>query len=380
MINIFQPCLGEEELTVLREVFASNWIGKGKYVSDFERQFADSLGVKTEHFTSTNSCTEGIFLAGDLFKFGPGDEIIVPSVSFIAVGNSIVARGAKLVLCDVDPRTLNATAALIEQKITPHTKAVFLNHYGGVSCDMDPILELCKSKKILVIEDAACAVRSFYKGHAVGTMGDMGLWSFDAMKIVCTGDGGMIYLKDTDCVIEAKEQLYMGLPNRQTSGIDSSSSGASTWWEFEINRPGRRAIMNNVSGAIGTVQMKKLPEFLKRRKEINDFYDKELGGLSWLSLPPQLPADCISSYYFYWVQLDRRNELARFLLDKDIYSSYRYWPLHRIKYFTPWSAKLPNADSACERTLNIPVHQALSDSDINKITDAIKEFGHSKGL
>lgn len=380
MINIFEPSLGQEELDALKEVFASNWIGRGEHVLRFEREFAASLQVDAAHFTTTNSCTEAIFLAADLFNFGPGNEIIVPAVSFIAVGNAIVARGATMVLCDVDSRSLNATPELIEGKITPRTRAVFVNHYGGIACDMEPIMALCRERGIAVIEDAACAPRSFYRGRAVGTIGDMGMWSFDAMKIVCTGDGGMIYLRDPEQLVEAKEQLYMGLPNRQTSGIDSAACGASSWWQFEINRPGRRAIMNNIAGAIGVAQMKKLPGFLARRRQIHEHYERELGCLGWLALPPAIPSDCVSSYYFFWVQLARRNDLALALKRKGVYSTFRYWPLHRVDYFGLMGERLPNADLASERTLNLPIHQSLSDHDVNLIVETIREFGRSNGL
>lgn len=379
MINIFQPSLGEEELEALREVFASNWIGKGKHVANFERLFAESLGVDVKHFTSTNSGTEAIFLACELFKFSVGDEIIVPSVSFYSVGSAIVERGAKLVLCDVDKRTLNTTAEFIKQKITSNTKAVFLNHYGGIPCDMDPILALCRANNILVIEDAACGPHSFYNGRAVGTLGDMGLWSFHATKIITTGDGGMVYLKDPQKMIEAKEQLSLGLAARLTTGIESSAVNKS-WWEIQLNRPGRSGNINDIAGAIGEVQIKKMPRFIKRRQEIYDFYTKELNGLGWLTLPPSPVKNVSFANYFYWIQLNNRDELARFLLDKGIYTAYRYWPLHRIKYFSKWAVDLPNSDFACEQTLNLPIHQGLSDNDIKKIVEAIKEFGQSHNL
>jgi len=176
MINVFQPALGEEELIRIKEVFQSNWIGKGQHVLDFEKSFALSLKADPQHFTSTTCCTEGLFLSTELFGLGKGDEVIVPTISFVAVGSAVVACGAKLVLCDVDPRSLNVRVSDIAAKITPKTKAVYITHYGGVPCDMDPILELCTKKGIIVIEDAACAVQSFYKGKACGTLGDMGVW------------------------------------------------------------------------------------------------------------------------------------------------------------------------------------------------------------
>lgn len=376
MINIFQPCLGDEELALIKEVFASNWIGKGNSTLAFEKGFAEMLKADPAHFTSTTSCTEGLFLATELFDIGPGDEVIVPTCSFVAVGNAVIASGAQLVFCDVDSRTLNVTAAHLTAVITPRTKAVYLTHYAGVACDMDPIMELCAKHHIVVIEDAACAVRSFYKGRACGTIGDMGIWSFDAMKTICTGDGGMIYLRRRELVEVAKESLYLGLPNRQKSGMDSSAQGSANWWEYQIERPGRRAIMNNIAGAIGLAQLRKVDGFLARRRAIHDRYEAELKGLPWLQLPPEIPAHCESSYYFFWVQSPARSILAKYLLDHGVYSTFRYWPLHKLEFFRTRATVtgLSGAEYAASHTLDIPLHQSLSETDVTTIISLIRAF------
>ena len=304
--------------------------------------------------------------------------MIVPSCSFVAVGSAVLACGANLVFCDVDPRTMNVRAEDIEAALSPRTRAVYVTHYGGVPCDMDPILALCGPRGITVIEDAACAVRSFYRGRACGTLADMGIWSFDAMKTICTGDGGMLYLRTPDLVEEARESLYLGLPNKQKSGMDSSANGAANWWEYQVNRPGRRAIMNNIAGAIGLAQMGKLPGFLARRRAIHERYCAELTGLGWLTQPPPIPADCESSYYFYWIELEKRDALARHLLDNGVYTTFRYWPLHKVDYFrqraTIARTGLAGADRASGHALNIPLHQSLTDDDVSRIIDLIRRF------
>ena len=378
MINLFQPTLGKEELEEIAKVFKSNWIGKGQYVKDFEIAFANNLKTKTEHFLSTNSCTEAIFLASDLFNFSPEDEIIVPSISFPSVGSSIISKGAKIVFCDVDKRSLNVRASDIKSKISVNTKAIFVTHYGGVPCDMDPIVDLCKKENILIIEDSACAVKSFYKGKACGTIGDMGMWSFDAMKTLSTSDGGMIYIKDLKLRIEAQEKLYLGLPQKQKSGIDSSSESNDSWWEFEMNHPGRRAIMNNVTAAMGCIQLKKLNSFISRRKEIFNIYYNELNKLDWLKVPPLKNYDNLSSYYFFWIQTEKRNKLAKYLLRNNVYTTFRYWPLHKVKMFEPYvNGEYPNSEHASKVTLNLPLHQSLSNDDVNKIIRLIIDFNNS---
>ena len=375
MINIFQPSLGQEEIDEIKKVFESNWLGKGEYVKKFESGFAESLNKEDKYFLSTTSCTEGIMLSAELFDFNENDEIIVPSISFPSIGSAIISKKAKIVFCDVNKRSLNVTAQDIEKKISPKTKAVFITHYGGVPCEMDPIIDLCNKNKILIIEDSACAVKSFYKGKACGTMGDMGFWSFDAMKTLSTGDGGMIYLKSSEKRIIAEETLYLGLPVKQKSGIDSSTSNAN-WWEFEMNRPGRRAIMNNITAAIGIIQLKKLDSFLKKRKKIYDLYLEKFADLNWLEIPPEINENCVSSYYFFWVQTERRDDLAKYLLEKGVYTTFRYWPLNKVKLFNQYVDDdiLVNTDYISNHTLNIPLHHSLSDEDVSKIIELVYNF------
>jgi len=376
MINIFQPSLGDLELQNIKEVFDSNWLGRGKVVQNFESDFAATLNSDSNDFHAITCCTDGLFLSADIFGFGVGDEVIVPTISFIAAGSAVTASGATLVLCDVDRRTLNATAETIADKITSRTKAVILNHYGGHPCDMDDIMALAKKHDIFVIEDSACAVQSFYKGKACGTIGDMGIWSFDAMKAVVTGDGGMIYMKSPENMERAKEYCYLGLPAKSTSGIDKSKSDSDIWWEVQINRPGRRMLMNNVTAAMGSAQLQRLPDFLSRRKEIYDTYDQEFSEIEGLKTPPPLMESCLNSYYFYWIQLKAsiRDDLAKYLKANGVYTTFRYWPLNRVDHFQLSEGDYPNSEWAADSTLNLPLHQNLSDEDIDKVVSLIKDF------
>lgn len=215
MINVYQPTLGKEELDALQEVFESNWLGKGKRVAEFEEKYAGHLGTSKDLVLTTNCCSEGLFSSMHLLDIQPGDEVIVPAISFIGAGNAVCAHGAKLVLCDVDPRTLNARAEDIEKVITPKSKAILLLHYGGIPCEMDEIMALAKKYNLKVIEDAAAGVCSRYKGKAVGTIGDMGMWSFDAMKILVCGDGAMLHFNTPELRHKADRWLYFGLETKE---------------------------------------------------------------------------------------------------------------------------------------------------------------------
>jgi len=375
MINLFQPNLGSEETTSIAEVFASNWLGKGAKVSEFETNFAQSLKENPKLFLSTTSCTEAIFLSAKLFKFSKGDEVIVPTISFPSIGSAVIESGATIVFCDVDKHSLNVRAQDFESLISEKTKALYVTHYGGVSCDMDEIIKLCKQHNILIIEDSACAVRSFYKGKACGTLGDMGMWSFDAMKTLSTADGGMIYIADANKRIEAEESLYLGLPVKSKSGLDSSSDGAANWWEFQMNRTGRRAIMNNVTAAMGVAQLEKLDSFIERRKVIFETYYQSLNSVGDIDLPPIPSFDHTSSYYFFWIQTKQRDKLAKFLLNQGIYTTFRYWPLDKVDLFSDYVKNTyPNSEYAAKHTLNLPLHQGLSDQEVTLIIKSIKTF------
>lgn len=373
MINVFQPSLAEEELEAVRRVFQSNWLGKGRLTGEFEEAFAAHLGVPREHLRTANSCSEGLFLSLKLLGVGPGDEVVMPTISFVASANAAVERGARPVFCDVDRRTLNATAESIEAVLTPRTRAVMLIHYGGLPADMDPILDLLRPRGIRLVEDSACSVASAHRGRACGTLGDVGVWSFDAAKILVTGDGGMVYASDPEMALRAGRELYLGLDGQ--SGF--SSAAASRWWEFDVTCAGRRGITNDIASAIGLEQLRKLAAFLARRREIERVYRGELAGIEWLSPPPEVPGHCRTSHYFHWIQVagaGRRDRLAEHLRDKGVYTTFRYHPLHRVAFYGHSGRRLPGAEQAAEETLLLPLHQSLSDADVRRILDAIRCF------
>lgn len=371
MINVFQPCMGQEELDAIGRVFASNWLGKGALTKEFEERFASHLGTDALLCRSTNCCSEGLFNSMQVLNIGPGDEVIMPTISFVGAGNAVKACGAKLVLCDVDKRSLNVRAEDIEKKITKRTKAVLLLHFGGIACDIEGIQKLAKEHNFYIIEDSACSVASRYKGKALGTFGDMSMWSFDAMKILVCGDGGMLWFKNEELANKAEKIMYFGLESK--SGF--SNAVDKKWWAYELSCFGHRAIMNDITASIALEQLKKLPSFIASRKAINDIYNAQLGELAWLDLPPVNGPEYESSYYFYWIQVKngKRDELAKYLREKGIYTTFRYYPLHWVDLYGV-KEQFENAEYAANNTLCIPIHQSLTESDVGLIIDSIKSF------
>lgn len=357
MINVFQPSAGQSELSAIAETFQSNWLGKGKRVAEFEAAWAKHIGTTPDHVVSTTSATEGLFQVCELIGLHRGDKVIMPTISFVGAANAVIATGATPVFCDVDRYTLNPKLSDIQAVYTKHTFALVLLHYGGSTQELGEIRRWCNENDVVMIEDAACAQATIYRGKAAGTWGKFGVWSFDAMKAITTGDGGMIYCEDANDAKRLRQRMYMGL--EESSGLSSSGD---KWWKFSTNHPGRRAIMNDIAASMGLAQLPKLNDFIVRRQSISSTYQTAVGVYSDRNILP---------YYFYWIQTPKRDDLAKHLKANGIYVTFRYYPLH-------WALKtgdsLPNAEWAANNTLLLPLHQTLSDDDVMFVCDKVKEF------
>lgn len=378
MINIFQPSLGERELNAVKEVFESNWVGRGKKVEAFENAFASYQKTNPKQMISTTCASEGLFSIMEMLNLSHEDEVIIPTIAFVAKASAVCSVGAIPIFCDVDPRTLNASVDHIQEKISDKTKAVIINHYGGYPAEVDKISKLCREKKIILIEDAACAIGSSVAGKKVGTFGDFAVWSFDSMKVLVTADGGMIYCQDEGIGKKLREHLYLGFMEGKKSGFEKSRDSNDCWWDYEISSYGSRAIMNDVTAGIGLVQLDRLPDFLARREKIAKFYAESLNSISGINVEPTPREGDVMTHYLCWIQLEKRDELARYLLNRDIYTTFRYWPLHWVTKFNhDRDKRLPNAEIAAKTTLNIPCHHALTDVEVEQVVSAIKDFAKS---
>ncbi|PSL52672.1 aminotransferase [Saccharothrix carnea] len=377
MINLFQPQVGDAELAAVAEVFERRWLGHGPRTTAFEDEFAEHLGVPPDRVLFLNSGTASLFVGLDLLDLGPGDEVVLPSVAFIAAANAVVSAGARPVFCDVDPRTLNPTLADVERAVTPATKAVVVLHYGGYPGDVVAIAEFCAERGIDLLEDAACSPASRVDGRAAGSFGDLAIWSFDAAKVMVTGDGGMLYVRDADRAERARRLVYHGL--RHASGLGRART-AGQWWKLDVEEVGRRVIGNDLTAAIGSVQLRKLPAMVARRREIVELYDRELADVAGLALPPPLPAGHESSYYFYWVQMDPaiRDDVASDLFAEGVYTTFRYEPLHRVPLYGAVDAELPGTEWLAGRTLCLPLHPGLSDEDVRVVADRLRKAVESR--
>ena len=370
MIQVFSNSLGEEEIKAIRRVFESKWIGFANEAKQFEKEFGEKIGERK--VLVVNCCTATFFMSMKILGIGPGDEVIIPTINFIGVSNAVIGAGAKPVFADVDTRYLNILPSEINRLRNKNTKAVFLLHYGGHPCDMDELKKHCEG--LYILEDSANSIVSKYKGKNCGTLGDIGCFSFDAMKILSMGDGGAITLMDEELFLRAMEIRYLGIKNRQ-SGIDSLKENKNRWWEIELSSAENRYLTNDILCAIARVQLKKLSSFIKKRKKIWVTYQRAFKDLPFIESPPEPLPDTESSYYLYWIRVrgNLRDKLATYLVENDIYCTFRYYPLHLIKQYG-FKERLPNAEKLNEEVLNLPLHQNLSNNDVEKIVHTVKFF------
>jgi aminotransferase len=371
-IRLFHPDVGTEELAALAGVVETAWLGRGPHCGNFEREFAAHIDASPGQVLSVNSATDGFFYIAEALRLRRGDEIIVPSISFVGTAQAAAYSGATVVLCDNCPRSLNVTVEHLERARTRRSKALMLLHFGGVACDMDSIVPWCAAHGIQLVEDTACAPATRWRGRATGTFGAFAAWSFDSMKIMTAGEGGLIYAADPAARQAIAKRADMGI----TSSCGHASTATDRWWEFDVLGSGRRSVMGDMAAAVARVQLRRLPALIRRRREIDGEYREALADLEWLTLPLPVDPRCESSYYFFAVQCapSRRDRLARYLRDHGIYTSFRYYPLHRTRFFHAPHSDFPGANLAADTTLCLPLHTRLREADVVHIVEAIRAF------
>lgn len=366
MISVFGSKVGKEELGQVAESINNQWLGMGPKVKEFEHKFAKRLGLN--NFLMVDSGSNALYLAVKLLNLPAGSEIIVPSFTWIACAQAVLLAGCKPVFADVDIDTYNITAETISKCITKNTKAIMVVHYGGLPVDMDAI----KKFRLPIIEDAAHAVDSFYKGKACGSIGDVGIFSFDAIKNLAVGEGGGITTKQEDMIERAKALRYCGIGK---SGFEASNHGKTRWWEYDIKEVFIKMNPSDVSAGIGLAQLEKLDELQAYRKKIWNTYQDEFENCHWIKRPCNASKGDQHSYFTYCILVDDRDALANYLYKKGIYTTVRYHPLHLNPIYNS-HAILPNCEILNDKALNIPLHPNLTQQDIDRIINEIKSFKH----
>lgn len=364
MISVFGSNVGAAELDEVRDSLEKQWLGMGPKTKSFETDFAKRLKLPNAVVVSSGS--NALYLAMTLLDLPPGSDVIVPSFTWVACAHSVLLAGHRPVFCDVDLATQNPTAEDIERARTPNTRAVLVVHYAGLPVVMDPILEL----GLPVVEDAAHAVDSRHGDRYCGSMGDVGIYSFDAVKNLVMGEGGAVTARDPARAERARLLRYCGIGK---SGFEASTGNKDRWWEYNIAEVYPKMLTSDINAGIGLAQLRRLDELQAKRKVIWDTYQRELAGLDWLERPKDAPAGSQHSYFTYVIRIPNRDKSAKRLYERGIYTTLRYHPLHMNPIYDS-KVRLPVTERLNEEALSIPLHPSLSSVDVEKIVTEIKNL------
>ncbi|MEV7189785.1 DegT/DnrJ/EryC1/StrS family aminotransferase [Kitasatospora sp. NPDC093102] len=365
-----RPLLGDEEIAEATETIRSGWLTHGPKAAAFEQAVREDLGVQDTFAVS--SCTAALHLALLAAGIGPGDEVITPSMTFCAAPNAMRQAGARPVFVDIEPVTLNIDPAAARAAITPRTRAIVVMHYGGHPCDLRAFRELADEHHLLLVEDAAHALRASRDGIRAGSVGDLTVFSFYANKVMTTGEGGMLAGR-ADLIAKAR------LLGRH--GIDSSAwkrHGKGNTADYDVTVPGLKYVMSDLNAALGLAQHRKLPAFTARRAEIAAAYTDALVGLPGLTLPAVLPTT-EHGWFLYPIlvdphaaPIDRTRLAERLLAEHRIATSVHFRPVHTLQaYHDAADHPLPVTEQAASRQLSLPCYPAMTGHDIDRVTTAL---------
>lgn len=368
MISVFGCEVGDEEKQLVNNTIDSQWLGLGGQVDLFENEIKKKFSI--DNFIMVDSGSNALYMAIKLLDLPAGSEIILPSFTWVSCAQSVMMAGFKPVFCDVDLKTMNVTKKFIEQKITKKTKAIMIVHYAGLPVDMDEILSL----GFPVIEDAAHAIYSKYKGSQCGSIADVGIYSFDSVKNLTCAEGGGVVTRDPHRIERAKTLRYCGIGK---SGFQNASNTDENkrWWEYNISEPFIKMLPNNVCASIGLGQLKKIDILQKKRKKIWNLYNQKLSTLKDIVLPVDVTEkDSRHSYFTYCIRCKNRDDLAKYLLKNNVYTTLRYHPLHLNPIYNQLNKKLKNSEILNKEALSLPIHPRLTIKDIIYISNLINNF------
>jgi dTDP-4-amino-4,6-dideoxygalactose transaminase len=367
------PTLGDEEIQEVVDTLRSQWITTGPKTRRFEAAFAEHIGAPAA--LALNSCTAGLHVALATLGIGPGDEVITTPMTFCASANVIEHVGARPVLVDIDPETLQIAPEGIRAAVTPRTRAILPVHYTGHPCDMDAIGAIAKEHGLAVVEDAAHALPAAVGGRTIGTISDFTAFSFYATKNLSTAEGGMLTARDPELLDRARMVSLHGMSRDAYKRYDKGGS-----WFYEVVLPGFKYNMTDIQAAIGLKQLEKLERFQKRRRELVERYHAAFAGHPALQTPPE-QAGVEHAWHLYVLRLNPaaltigRDRFIEELTARNIGTSVHFIPVHMHPYYREKYGYRPEdfpvARDTFERAISLPLHPGLTDAESDDVTGAV---------
>lgn len=365
-IPLARPAFDEREQARVAEVLRSGWVTQGPVTAAFEAALAERVGAAEA--VATSSCTTALFLSLHALGIGPGDEVIVPSLSFIASANAIVHCGATPVFVDIDPLSYNLDPEQVDAGVSARTRAILAVHQVGLPADLDALETIARRHGLTVVEDAACAIGSTLRGRAIGGSGNLACFSFHPRKIVCTGEGGMITTNDAELAARLRRLRHQGM-----SVSDLERHAANDVVIEEYPEIGYNFRLSDVHAAIGLAQLEKLDAMLAERKTIAADYARLLEVAPGIE-PPQVPAFAVANFQSYLVRVpglgaEGRNAVIQRMQQRGIATRRGLMAIHREAPYRQARrvGDLQHTERATDETLAIPIYAGLTRTDRERV-------------
>ena len=374
-IRLFKPYLSDDELDNIKEVFNDAWLGLGPKVYHFEDEW--NKYIKSEHSIAVNSGTAALHVALAAYEFPKNKKVLVPAITFSATAAVALYCNLEPVFVDIDKETLTISLSDLEKKYTDDCVAIIPVHFGGQPCDMDKLMDWAKNKGLVVIEDCANCAGGEYKGKKLGTIGDIGCYSFEEKKNMVTGDGGMISTNDIELANKIRPIRWHGIDKdtwqRQKDINDTNIEDFGMHWYYEIVTLGYKYNMNDLMAAIGLAQLKKLDLMNEMRKNAIEKYLVGISNCKTIkaSFPYALEK---SAYWLFSIRCKKRNELIIFLKNKGIATSVHFMPLTMHPFYKRFDSNIDNARSVYKELITLPLFPGITNSELDYVIDALVEF------
>jgi len=367
-IPFHKPHITEKEIDSVIDIMRSGWLTMGSKTIQFEKKFVNNIGC--QYAISVNSATSALHLALNAVNVGKGDEVIIPTNTFIATAEAVAYSGAKPVLCDIEYKTHNINFHLIDKLITPRTKAIIPVHFGGIPCNMDQIFKVAYKYNLKVIEDAAHALPSIYKNKKIGTFSDLVCFSFYATKTLSTGEGGMVATNNKKIAEKVKLQRLHGINGDAWERYKRDND-----WYYEVIDLGYKYNTTDIQSAMGLVQLEKLDWMRNQRKIIAEKYKNAFSGkLNFI----EEGINNESSWHLFVIKIGNRDELHQKLKEKGISTSVHFIPIHKHPYYkNRYSLKdeqFPVANLVFNQSLSLPIYPGLSELEVEYIIKYVLKY------
>jgi perosamine synthetase len=375
-IRLFKPHLDQSDLESIKKTFDVNWLGLGTMVDQFEKEWSGKFGTK--YSLGLNSATAALHLALAAFNFPKGKKVLIPSMTFSATAMAVLYNDLIPVFVDVENSNLTINIEDLKLKIDSDCVAIIPVHYGGSACDMDLLMQLANEHGLKVIEDCAHTQGGKYKGKYLGTIGDIGCFSFEEKKGMTTGDGGMICFNDDKIYEYLKPMRWVGIDKdtwRRVEGL-SDLQDYSFHWFYEIRNIGFKYNMNNLAAALGLSQFKKLDEINETKNEAIKLYIQNLKDVKEIKFLMDY-SNWTGSYWLFGLRVDVRSKLINFLSENGVSTGVHFTPLNEQPYFAKYMGKTPIANELYTKILTLPLYPMMSKEEVEYVCNVIKKYYNS---